>query len=62
MDFEELTLHVIRGKNVVMSDYNTVAERTSPWTIGGGGYVFSSRPIDLNEKVVLQVFISLLCS
>uniref|UniRef100_A0A914VF83 Protein neuralized n=1 Tax=Plectus sambesii TaxID=2011161 RepID=A0A914VF83_9BILA len=53
VDFERLALHTIRGKNVAISGDYTVAERAE--TEYSGGYVFSSRTIGLNEKIVIQV-------
>lgn len=51
--FTPLTFHTVRGKHVALTHAYTVAERHAGEY--ACGYVFTSRPLALNEKIVIQV-------
>ncbi|VDN59067.1 unnamed protein product, partial [Dracunculus medinensis] len=51
--FSPLTFHTVRGKHISLSKNYTIAERYAHEF--ACGYVFSSRPLQFNEKLVIQV-------
>ncbi|MCP9265950.1 hypothetical protein DINM_021381 [Dirofilaria immitis] len=53
IQFTPLTFHTVRGKHVALTHAYTVAERHAGEY--ACGYVFTSRPLALNEKIVVQV-------
>uniref|UniRef100_A0AAF5PHC6 Neuralized family protein n=3 Tax=Wuchereria bancrofti TaxID=6293 RepID=A0AAF5PHC6_WUCBA len=53
VQFTPLTFHTVRGKHVVLTHAYTVAERHAGEY--ACGYVFTSRPLALNEKIVIQI-------
>ncbi|VDK71518.1 unnamed protein product [Litomosoides sigmodontis] len=53
VQFTPLTFHTVRGKHVALTHAYTVAERHAGEY--ACGYVFTSRPLELNEKIVIQV-------
>ncbi|CAG9533027.1 unnamed protein product [Cercopithifilaria johnstoni] len=53
IQFTPLTFHTVRGKHVALTHAYTVAERHAGEY--ACGYVFTSRPLALNEKIVIQV-------
>lgn len=53
MQFTPLTFHTVRGKHIALTHAYTVAERHAGEY--ACGYVFTSRPLELNEKIVIQV-------
>ncbi|VDK45731.1 unnamed protein product [Anisakis simplex] len=51
--FTPLTFHSVRGKHITLRQNYTVAERyTGEYACG---YVFTSRPLTFNEKIVIQI-------
>ncbi|VDN01049.1 unnamed protein product [Thelazia callipaeda] len=53
VQFTPLTFHTVRGKHIALTHGYTVAER-HPGEYSCG-YVFTSRPLTLNEKIVIQI-------
>uniref|UniRef100_A0A1I8EJZ1 Neuralized family protein n=1 Tax=Wuchereria bancrofti TaxID=6293 RepID=A0A1I8EJZ1_WUCBA len=53
VQFTPLTFHTVRGKHVVLTHAYTVAERHAGEY--ACGYVFTSRPLALNEKIILDI-------
>ncbi|KAK6110567.1 Neuralized family protein [Brugia pahangi] len=53
VQFTPLTFHTVRGKHVALTHAYTVAERHAGEY--ACGYVFTSRPLALNEKIVIQI-------
>lgn len=53
IQFTPLTFHTVRGKHIALTHAYTVAERHAGEY--ACGYVFTSRPLALNEKIVIQV-------
>ncbi|EFO22374.2 hypothetical protein, variant [Loa loa] len=53
IQFRPLTFHTVRGKHVALTHAYTVAERHAGEY--ACGYVFTSRPLALNEKIVIQI-------
>uniref|UniRef100_A0A915PYQ1 RING-type domain-containing protein n=1 Tax=Setaria digitata TaxID=48799 RepID=A0A915PYQ1_9BILA len=53
VQFTTLTFHTVRGKHVALTHAYTVAERHAGEY--ACGYVFTSRPLTLNEKIVIQI-------
>ncbi|KAL3982258.1 Neuralized family protein [Acanthocheilonema viteae] len=53
IQFTPLTFHTVRGKHVALTHAYTVAERHAGEY--ACGYVFTSRPLALNEKIVIQI-------
>uniref|UniRef100_A0A915AX19 Neuralized n=2 Tax=Parascaris univalens TaxID=6257 RepID=A0A915AX19_PARUN len=51
--FSPLTFHSVRGKHITLSHNYTVAERYAGEY--ACGYVFTSRPLVFNEKIVIQI-------
>uniref|UniRef100_A0A0R3RV64 Neuralized E3 ubiquitin protein ligase 1B n=1 Tax=Elaeophora elaphi TaxID=1147741 RepID=A0A0R3RV64_9BILA len=53
IQFTPLTFHTVRGKHIALTHAYTVAERHAGEY--ACGYVFTSRPLALNEKIVLDI-------